>query len=169
MSFDMSTNAKIRRSCKCGNVNFLSATNREAAFRIVNNEISSSYCSKCGSKEIYALTPLDFNIDEDILEEWSLNEALLFDEYGYDDYEISNFFLPIDIILKLIDSNYTLNIKKGILISTLFIKLNNAFKKNDKVEVNDLLAAIKKRRKLVDEYFSFISPNNKIELLSLTD
>lgn len=165
----MTIDAKFRRSCKCGNVDFFSVSNREAAFGIIKKDISSSHCSKCGNNRFNLLNPINFTINEDIIREWSLNEELCFDYYGYDDYIISNAFLPINLILNFIDDNNTLYIKKGVLISSVFIWLNEDQKKKNEKEFNEIITALKSRRKLVEEHLNFISPENKLELISLID
>ena len=73
-------NYQYRKACKCGNVDYISATKVEAAFDLKMEEVAKIACSKCGSKRVYSIDTPKPEVDEELLRVWVRNEDYYFIE-----------------------------------------------------------------------------------------
>lgn len=137
---------EYRKFCKCGNVDSIEVTRKEAAFGLKEKEIWNQECSKCGKKDFTSLSHPQPNFEIDLLVEWGNNPDYFFMEQDEDLMlaEEKN----IDMILDVLDNHQILNQKRNILIEALCVIIyDNCNSDEDNQNLIDRVANELKKRK----------------------
>ncbi|TPN88881.1 hypothetical protein [Aquimarina algicola] len=125
-------NHKIEREClKCGTIQSLTVTKKEAAFDLIDyDRVLGVKCPKCFNKQ-FSITFQNVTLDLDILKEWSLDSELYLQEQ--DEELLLADELYLDIVLKTLDTHKILDHKRNILLEALcIIVYDNTIKENPK-------------------------------------
>lgn len=149
----MSKKYPIIRTCsKCGNVEQIDIDKKEAAFDLIDiNKVLGKKCPKCQSEKFttYGVQP---DMDDELFNAWAISEDLHIspqdeDLLLADERHLNN-------IIRLIDSESTVKLKRDILFETLCVMVYD-ITENDG---NDLI-----KQQVIDEL------NKRIELLKEAD
>ncbi|WP_028284037.1 hypothetical protein [Olleya marilimosa] len=137
---------EYQKACKCGNVDSIEVTRKEAAFGLKEKEIWSQECSKCGNKEFTSLSHPQPEFKTDLLIEWGNNADYFFMEQDEDLMLADEKY--IDLILEVLDNHQILSQKRNVLIEALCVIIydNNVSDENNS-DLTDRVAKELKKRK----------------------
>ncbi|MFY7669824.1 hypothetical protein ACOSP6_01920 [Tenacibaculum sp. MEBiC06402] len=137
---------EYQKACKCGNVDSIEVTRKEAAFGLKEKEIWSQKCSKCGNKDFTSLSHPQPDFEIDLLLEWANNPDYFFMEQDEDLMlaEEKN----IETILEVLDNHQILKQKRNILIEALCVIIydNSNSDKGNQNLINRVANELKKRK-----------------------
>lgn len=137
---------EYRKACKCGNVDSIEVTRKEAAFGLKEKELRNQECSKCGNKVFTSISHSQPEFETDLLVEWGNNSDYFFMEQDEDLLlaEEKN----IDMILDVLDNHQILNQKRNVLIEALCVIIyDNTISDKGNQNVIDRVANELKNRK----------------------
>ena len=137
---------EYQRACKCGNVDSIEVTRKEAAFGLKEKEIWNQECSKCGNKDFASLSHPQPDFEIDLLVEWGNNPDYFFMEQDEDLMlaEEQN----IDMILDVLDNHQILNQKRNVLIEALCVIIyeNHNSEEGNQNLIDRVVNELKKRK-----------------------
>lgn len=137
---------EYQKNCKCGNVDLIEVTRKEAAFDLKEKEILNQECSKCGNKDFASLSHPQLEFETDLLIEWGNNPNYFFMEQDEDLLlaEEKN----IDMILDVIDNHQILSQKRNVLIEALCVIIydNSVSDEKNSDLINRVAKELKKRK-----------------------
>lgn len=137
---------QYQRTCKCGNVDSIEVTRREAAFGLKEKEIWYQPCSKCGRKDFAFLSHPQTEFDMDLLLEWGNNADYYFMEQDEELLLAEEHY--IDMILDVLDNHQILYKKRKVLIEVLCVIIyDNTISDDGNQHIIDRVAEELKNRK----------------------
>lgn len=148
-------NYQYRKACKCGNVDYITATKAEVAFDLKMEEVAKIACSKCGSKKIYNIDAPKPQIDEELLRIWIRNEDYLFTEQD-EELILAQYPENIPLYASYLDSEHVSDYKKGMLIEVLLVMLYERVLNKEEIPTDEvtskLIHILKQRVDVVSRY-----------------
>lgn len=140
---------EYQRTCKCGNVDSIEVTRKEAAFGLKEKEIWNQVCSRCGKNDIAVLYQPQCEFEIDLLIEWGNNSDYFFMEQDEDLLMAEEKY--IDMILDVLDNHQILSQKRNVLIEALCVIIydNSVSKRNNPDLINRVANELKKRKSSV--------------------
>ena len=137
---------EYRRACKCGNVDLIEVTRKEAAFGLKEKEIWNTKCSKCGNTEFASISHPQPDFDKELLLEWGNNPEYFFMEQDEDLLLADE--KNIDLILDVLDNHKILEQKRYVLIEALCVIIyDNSVADVKNTDLIDRVASELRRRK----------------------
>jgi hypothetical protein len=148
-------NYQYRRACKCGNVDYISATKVEVAFDLKENEVAKIPCSKCGSKKGCSMTASLPDIDEELLRIWIRNEDDCFLDQD-EELILAQYPENTSLYLSYLDSKQVSDHKKSMLVQVLMVMLYGRTVHKEEMPKDELtlqlIHGLKERIELVSRY-----------------
>lgn len=138
---------EYQRDCKCGNVDSIEVTRKEAAFALKEKEILNQECSKCGSKDFISVSCPQLDLEIDLLVEWGSNPDYFFMEQDEELLLAEEKY--VDMILEVLDSYQILNKKRNVLIEALCVIIyDNSSSDDGNQDLIDRVANELRKRKM---------------------
>lgn len=146
------------RTCKCGNVDSIEVSKREATFGLKDSLVYNLTCSKCGEKTFSSVSSSKPDIDEELLKEWSDIPEYYFSSQD-EELLLAQHNENIDLYLRFIDQKEMDIGKRNILIEVLCVMIYDKENESDQESldvVNTIKTELKKRSELVKQAESSI-------------